>query len=126
MATAPRQCDEQGLTDEESALTELVRTALMRVGAMVAAGELPIESWQRQQEAVVGTLGDVSGVLACLSEREREVWRLWSTGYLAKEIGERLVLTENTVNTHVQHCRRKLHEKHIVEVGMRRGQWESS
>lgn len=43
-----------------------------------------------------------------LSEREREVLRMVATGYTSAEIGERLLITAMTVNTHIKNIYRKL------------------
>ncbi len=43
-----------------------------------------------------------------LSEREREVLRLVATGYTSNEIGKRLSISGQTVNTHIKNTYRKL------------------
>ncbi|MDR1421234.1 MAG: LuxR C-terminal-related transcriptional regulator [Coriobacteriales bacterium] len=42
-----------------------------------------------------------------LSEREREVFLLWATGYGVRAIEERLVIAASTVKTHIQHIYEK-------------------
>jgi DNA-binding CsgD family transcriptional regulator len=42
-----------------------------------------------------------------LSEREREVFMLWSTGYGAKAIEKKLFISSSTVKTHIQHIYEK-------------------
>jgi len=49
-----------------------------------------------------------SGPLASLSEREREVLSLIAEGLSDRGIAERLVVSRNTVGTHVQHIFSKL------------------
>ena len=43
-----------------------------------------------------------------LSEREREILRLVATGYTSGEIGKRLTISAQTVNTHIQNSYRTL------------------
>ena len=43
-----------------------------------------------------------------LSEREREILRLVATGYTSGEIGKRLTISAQTVNTHIKNMYRKL------------------
>lgn len=111
--------------DDESEVTahplvEQVREGLRQLGDLTAARELAPESWWRTQWIVIEILVGESGRLAKLSDREQEVRRLWCEGYSAKEIAGLLVLSENTVNTHLQHVRRKLRVYNIQEVVMRR------
>jgi DNA-binding NarL/FixJ family response regulator len=54
------------------------------------------------------TAGSGDGVLASLTEREKEVLALMSQGFTNKEIGTRLVITPNTVKKHVDHILQKL------------------
>lgn len=44
-----------------------------------------------------------------LSEREREILQLVATGYTSAEIGGRLAVSMQTVNTHIKNIYRKLH-----------------
>lgn len=44
-----------------------------------------------------------------LSEREREILQLVATGYTSAEIGRRLEVSMQTVNTHIKNIYRKLH-----------------
>jgi DNA-binding NarL/FixJ family response regulator len=53
------------------------------------------------------------------STREREVLALISRGATNSEIGERLVITDATVRTHVQHLRRKLGARTREELVVR-------
>jgi len=52
--------------------------------------------------------GDVPATLAELTEREVEVLRLIARGLSNAEIAAELVLTENTIKTHVAHVLSKL------------------
>lgn len=118
---APRDDDERGESvAEEHQLVEQVQAGLRQLGDLTAARALAPETWRHAQSAVVEILVGESSRLAKLSDREREVWRLWCMGYSAKEIADMLVLSENTVNTHLQHVRRKLSACDIQEVVMRR------
>lgn len=44
-----------------------------------------------------------------LSDREREILRLVATGHTSCEIGKRLGISDQTVNTHIKNIYRKLH-----------------
>nr|WP_245597972.1 response regulator transcription factor [Ottowia thiooxydans] len=44
-----------------------------------------------------------------MSEREREVLRMVALGYTSGEIGRRLVISDQTVNSHIRNIYRKLH-----------------
>lgn len=46
-----------------------------------------------------------------MSEREREILRLVATGYTTCEIGKRLVISDETVKTHIRNIYRKLQVK---------------
>jgi len=58
--------------------------------------------------------------LNALSDREQEVLDHLSTGMTAKEIGEKLFVSANTVRTHIRHIYEKLHVQTRVEA-VRRG-----
>jgi DNA-binding NarL/FixJ family response regulator len=51
-----------------------------------------------------------------LSDREQQVLELLSTGMTAKEIGEQLFVSANTVRTHIRHIYEKLHVQNRVEM----------
>jgi len=56
--------------------------------------------------------------------REIEVLQLVSVGLVHREIGDRLFLSEETVESHVSHLLAKLEARsraHTVAVGLRRG-----
>ncbi len=59
--------------------------------------------------------------LNALSEREQEVLDLLSTGMTAREIGEKLFVSANTVRTHIRHIYEKLHVQSRVEMMNRVG-----
>lgn len=44
-----------------------------------------------------------------MSEREREVLRMVALGYTSTEIGKRLIISDQTVNSHIRNIYRKLH-----------------
>ncbi len=54
--------------------------------------------------------------LNALSDREQEVLDLLSTGMTAKEIGEKLFVSTNTVRTHIRHIYEKLQVQSRVEM----------
>jgi DNA-binding NarL/FixJ family response regulator len=56
------------------------------------------------------------GVVPALTERETEVLRLVAKGLTAKQIGERLVLSHRTVESHVQNTLRKLQLHNRVQL----------
>lgn len=58
--------------------------------------------------------------LNTLTEREQSVLDLLSTGMTAKEIGEKLFVSTNTVRTHIRHIYEKLQVRTRVEA-VRRG-----
>ena len=56
-----------------------------------------------------------------LTERHREVLRLYGQGYTRKEIAEKLVLSEETVKTHTRNARAVLRARtvtHAVALGI--------
>lgn len=53
---------------------------------------------------------------ADLSERECEVLRLISRGFLYKEVAETLGISQGTVRTHIQRIYRKLHVRSKIEA----------
>lgn len=54
--------------------------------------------------------------LNALSDRELQVLDLLGTGMTAKEIGEKLFVSANTVRTHIRHIYEKLHVQTRVEA----------
>jgi two-component system, NarL family, response regulator NreC len=54
--------------------------------------------------------------LKALSSREREVLQLVLKGFSSKEIGQRLFVSMNTVNTHKRRIKEKLGVRRLVEV----------
>ncbi|MFT3776779.1 MAG: response regulator transcription factor [Ottowia sp.] len=59
-----------------------------------------------------------------LSEREREILRLVASGYTSGEIGKRLTISAQTVNTHIKNTYRKLQVRtraQAVNLAMMRG-----
>ena len=62
------------------------------------------------------------GELYGLTQRERETFRMLALGVSAKQIAKRLVLSENTVKTHVRHIYQKLdiHSKSELEGVLRK------
>jgi len=59
-----------------------------------------------------------------LSAREVDVLTLLASGWSNGEVGARLLISEETVKTHVSHLLGKLHARnraHAVALGLRRG-----
>ena len=52
----------------------------------------------------------------CVSAREREVAILVAQGLTNRQIGERLVLSERTVDAHVDHIRAKLNVRGRAQI----------
>jgi len=61
---------------------------------------------------------EVGSKLEALTERERQVLDLVADGLSNRQIAERLLLTENTVQTHVHHVLHKLAVRNRVEAAM--------
>ncbi len=59
--------------------------------------------------------------LNALTEREQNVLDLMSTGMTAREIGERLFVSVNTVRTHIRHIYEKLHVQSRVQAARKAG-----
>jgi DNA-binding NarL/FixJ family response regulator len=59
--------------------------------------------------------------LNALSEREQEVLDLLSTGMTAKEIGDKLFVSANTIRTHIRHIYEKLQVQSRVEAVRKNG-----
>jgi DNA-binding CsgD family transcriptional regulator len=51
-----------------------------------------------------------------LSEREQEVFSLWATGYGAKAIESKLIISASTVKTHIQHIYEKCDVHNRTEI----------
>lgn len=76
------------------------------------AGELA-----RRHRVVLGGREDETGVLARLTEREREILDLVSTGATNRTIAQRLFISEKTVGIHVSHVLAKLGVRNRAEAG---------
>jgi DNA-binding NarL/FixJ family response regulator len=61
-------------------------------------------------------IGPASAKTEQLSPREREVLELLASGYIYKEIGEKLSIATETVRTYVKHICQKLHVKNRLEA----------
>jgi DNA-binding NarL/FixJ family response regulator len=92
---------QSGLEDVAAAVTALVRGESVVPPFML--GPLLRELIQRQREA-----SRVSGKIDRLTRREREVLTLLAEGHDDAEIARRLVISPETVRTHVQRILRKL------------------
>ncbi|NPA91339.1 MAG: response regulator transcription factor [Chloroflexi bacterium] len=77
-----------------------------------AVGEPP------EQEEVEGPRGDSDPALEMLTPRERQVLELVALGLTNREIAERLVISENTVRTHLRRILHKLHVRSRVEAAV--------
>lgn len=58
-----------------------------------------------------------------LSEREREILRLVASGYTSCEIGKRLGISDQTVNTHIKNMYRKLQVRTRAQAVSLASQW---
>ena len=68
-------------------------------------------------------VGSTTESLPELTEREREVLRLLTEGYLYKEIAEKMGLSWHTVHNHIRHIYEKLHVRSRAQaVAKARGQ----
>ncbi|GAA1304054.1 response regulator [Pseudonocardia xinjiangensis] len=73
---------------------------------------------------LAGEPGGTGGEAPVLTERETEVLRLVAKGLTARQIGERLVLSHRTVESHVQNTLRKLqlhNRAQLVRYAIERG-----
>jgi DNA-binding NarL/FixJ family response regulator len=75
---------------------------------------LVLGEYRRLASAPAGAPGEPA--VPELTERETEVLRLVAKGLTAKQIGERLVLSHRTVESHVQNTLRKLQLHNRVEL----------
>lgn len=55
-------------------------------------------------------------LVSLLTPREREVLKLIAQGMRNKQIGEKLDISEQTVETHRKHIKRKLQAKHTTDL----------
>ena len=75
--------------------------------------------WTEEQIAQAELWWDeVGSKLEALTERERQVLDLMADSLSNRQIAERLLLTENTVQTHVRHVLSKLAASNRVEAAM--------
>ena len=74
----------------------LARRLMKRLDGGARSGAAPAQS------------GRAIGAGEKLSEREREILRLVASGYTSCEIGKRLGISDQTVNTHIKNTYRKL------------------
>lgn len=58
-----------------------------------------------------------------LSQREREILRQVASGYTSCEIGKRLAISDQTVNTHIKNIYRKLQVRTRAQAVSRASQW---
>jgi DNA-binding CsgD family transcriptional regulator len=87
-------------SDPDDLLTAL--TALNAVGAVPLAGVVRARLWSLGVTHLPrGPLPSTRGNAAGLTQRQLEVMRLVATGQTNREIADRLVLSERTVDTHV-------------------------
>ena len=78
----------------------LARRLLRRLGGARASAGAPVAPIPVR----TGSAGDSGG----LSTREREILRLVAAGHTSCEIGKRLVISDQTVNSHIKNIYRKL------------------
>ena len=133
VALSPQAALEQAFADCLGALMDLARDTghaepAVRMGAAVQmlapvehmphgrCGRSPVETVQ-----VGGRSGLEHAPLAPLTAREREVAGLVAEGLTNRDIAERLVLSERTVDTHVQKIFGKLRLRSRTHVGLALG-----
>jgi DNA-binding NarL/FixJ family response regulator len=90
----------------------LLKDRVLDVGEFLAAAERVAYGGSALDPQVVARLlsprGGMTGALAELSEREREVLELMAEGLTNTGIARRLYLSERTVEAHVRHVLMKL------------------
>jgi DNA-binding NarL/FixJ family response regulator len=91
---------EEGRAKDAAREARTASTSLQRIGAAREA--------ERAKALVAGLEGGPSRVDSPMTNREREVLRLIADGKTNREIAERLVLSEHTVNRHVTNILAKL------------------
>lgn len=87
------------------------------------SGEFASVSFGTPQDAFARLARHPRDGLDLLSEREKEIIELCSSGLTSKEIGDRLHISATTVNTHLQRACDKVHAKnriHLVSMYLRR------
>ena len=75
-----------------------------------------LHAFDNEQEHVASPVADSTSLLASLSPQERQVLRLLRSGMQRQEIAEHLVISLNTVKTHLQRLYQKLHVTNRVEA----------
>lgn len=87
------------------------------------SGEFASVPFETPQDAFARLARRPRDGLDLLSEREKEIIGLCSSGLTSKEIGDRLHISATTVNTHLQRACDKVHAKnriHLVSMYLRR------
>jgi len=118
-----------GAPDRDGVLYRLWRAAALGYVVEDAAPEIIVEAvraaahgrplWTEEQIAQAQSWWDeVGSKLEALTERERQVLDLMADGLSNRQIAERLLLTENTIQTHVRHVLSKLAASNRVEAAM--------
>ncbi|HOR00029.1 MAG TPA: response regulator transcription factor [Anaerolineae bacterium] len=118
-----------GAPDRDGLLCRLWRAGALGYVPEDAAPEAIVEAvqvaaqggllWTEEQIAQAEWWWDeVGSRLEALTERERQVLDLMADGLSNRQIAERLLLTENTVQTHVRHVLSKLAASNRVEAAM--------
>ncbi len=118
-----------GAPDRDGLLYRLWRAGALGYVAGDAAPEIIVEAvqaaahgrplWTEEQIAQAQSWWDeVGSKLGALTERERQVLDLMADGLSNRQIAERLLLTENTVQTHVRRVLSKLAASNRLEAAM--------
>jgi DNA-binding NarL/FixJ family response regulator len=101
--------------------------AIVAAARDVVAGGSPMTAGIARQVVqsfkVAPSAGTTTESLPELTEREREVLRLLTEGYLYKEIAEKMALSWHTVHNHIRHIYEKLHVRSRAQaIAKARGQ----
>jgi DNA-binding CsgD family transcriptional regulator len=95
-------------------------------GVCVDANERAAEAMGRPRATIVGrhvVVADITGA-AGLSPRESEITRLLAAGLSGEEIARRLVLSPETVRTHIRNAMAQVGARtraHLIALAMRDG-----
>jgi DNA-binding NarL/FixJ family response regulator len=120
-----------GITDRESlesAVRSGARGFALKAGgpAELASAITTVASGGVHMDPTIAALLAPSGApVRLLTARERQILQLLATGMTGEQVAERLVVSPETVRTHIRNTMRKLDAKtraHAIAIGLRLGE----